>query len=316
MLEVPKNRTKVGAHETELMSDGSSHEDTSRKRSDGRASDQLDTGVAAVQVGALSSNNRRQPLVVREHGEDEGSETPSRIIGLSVEWSEVFAFLTVKDVVALLTAMRNVLVPRFFLSTAHKRNVLALALHDAPTKYHTQATILAGTVELTRPLTLNALRHFVAFVKAVPAEIKRRNLDWICDDKWKVAGGNCLTCTHVASGMSLSVECTVCGGDNDDTACGTLVLTLCSECSLIRNECSTCCGKCDSCKEAVCRACVIQDPTTDKTMCGNCGYICVSCNMLCSVDDGSASCAGATDDQPCPHNHGMLCTECNDIINY
>ena len=257
----------------------------------------------------------RQTSITRffhPHGKRTDSETATRTIMLPIVWSEVFAFLSVKDVVALLTALRKLLKLEFFLSTVHKSQVLALALRGANT--YQRVNMLAGTVEVLRPLTRPALRHFAAFVGVIPAEIMRSDLDWMCDDDWEVTGGSTLTVTHGASGMRLCVPCAVCsGGNDDDDDCGTLVLTRCNACCLTRHECSSCCGTCDSCEENVCRACLLESTTTEEAMCRSCGFLCGgACEELCHFDNGSSFCEGASDTRPCPHNLGIRCDDCRE----
>ena len=237
------------------------------------------------------------------------STPPRRPFMLPIIWTEVLGFLELKDVVAFLTILRKLLKISFYPSAAHTRETLVYVALQA--KPNTRSNmLLTGVVSANRSITLDALRNFVGFVKTVPMEITRTCLpDWICMDDCNVIKGSTCTVELGASGMQLSVPCAVCADidlDTDDV-CGTVVLTLCTACGAIREQCEACGSYCHSCNDTVCKKCMV--PTSDD-LCTACGFQCGGCNEVCLRDNGSYECAGLTADQPCPLSLGIRCDEC------
>ena len=231
--------------------------------------------------------------------------------GGGLPFSHILEFLS--EVVSLLTSFRDFTKPSFFLSTAHKRELLTLALRSTPDPRH-RANMATGTVVVQRSLTQAMLPQFVAFVKeAFPVERTTGALTQLCGDDWKMTEVDLpqtLTCTHGASGMQLCVPCRVCQHVGP-VACGTIVLSQCPVCITPRDECLACCEACDACQHTVCQKCVFRDPATGDVLCRDCGFVCAACQGLELLDNGWWQCAGVADDHPCPHNLGQRCEGCS-----
>ena len=241
--------------------------------------------------------------------------------------TEVLAFLPLKDVVTVLTVLGKHSNPSFFPSEAHKRELMHRALHTLPlAKRHVplgsyfleehiekdqhHANMITAVVTANRPINLDALRAFVGFVKDIPSEIEPRND--------VVVNGSTCTFKYDASGLQLCVPCTVCPevGHDDfgvEWACGTIVLTQCPSCEVVRDQCSSCGKTCLECDHIVCNRCAV--PTTDpkNSLCNNCGCQCGGCHEACRKYY-TISCQGVSTTQPCPLNLGDRCHDCNDMI--
>ena len=247
-------------------------------------------------------------------GEVRGMELPNDDIlgdacGRGIPFSEVLAFLSLHEVVTLLTAVRKVVKPRFILSPGHKRELLALALPESPlVGPFPRENMMIGVVEVQRSLTIDALPQFAAFIKAMPAELTRAelyDLDWMRDGDWMAVTGvssvqRTLTCHHGASNIRVCIPCSVCA-NGAPYPCGTIVLAQCPACLNVRDECAVDSAVCKSCKHKVCRKCVFQLSASGHMLCSNCSFQCSGC-VTRSWGHGS-TCNGVADDHPCPFDH-------------
>ena len=223
-------------------------------------------------------------------------------------WNNILEFLTLPDVVKVLTILRKYK-PSFMASSKLLSEVIHLSMlrrkikvraGDGQVSFSTSSG--TGDVMMDTKLTKDSLKRLYKFAKlGIKSECQPSKTAQIHD--------NLCTFSHrtkkdrnTERWMKIELPVNQCSEDG----CDRIVLWNCRTCNSLSSECREHVHTCDWCDRTICADCSV-----DECLCTDCGFCCVNCGEHCVAEhDPSFTCQGPRRGIPCPYVLGPMCGDC------